>query len=239
MWYKVNKIRVGTQQVRPSGWIPNDNTLLYLPLQSDVVDKSWQSTTRVFSSSWISYTTVGWVPSIHIGTTWWLLLTTPNPLVTSNTANQTISVLVYVTSQSSSSSRKILEFAIKDKEHTMLHLSSNWYYWYYWESAWSVATPSWSIIANQRVHIVATTDSSSKKIYINWSLSASWAWSNTPRWIRPNSTEQSQTIFNVRWWLTGSQWLNWNARELIIEDKMWSAADVSKYYQRIKAKLWF
>ena len=43
MWYKVNKIRVGTQQVRPSWWTPWSNTLFYLPLESDTTDHSWRN----------------------------------------------------------------------------------------------------------------------------------------------------------------------------------------------------
>lgn len=220
-------------------WTPNENTLLYLPLEEDVVDKSWK-TWRTFTTSWITYTTVWWVKSAHIGTTGWAYLTAPNPLVNSSIdkTKQTISVLYYVTSQTSSTRRNIIEFSkyweeyfgLVLKENTTLVQYNDSYSWY---GSWT------TILANQWNHVVVTADTTNRYIYINWQLAWSWSsWSNPPRWSRSSSSEQNQWIFTNRW-TSYAQWLNWNARELIIEDKMWSADDVSKYYQRIKAKLWF
>ena len=59
MWYKVNKIRVGTKIVRPET-IPLNWLLWYRPLQSDLKDASWNGK----DWSWYSWTgnfvTVGW-----------------------------------------------------------------------------------------------------------------------------------------------------------------------------------
>lgn len=238
MWYNIKKNYVGTQQVRPSGWTPNENTLLYLPLQSDVVDKSWK-TGRTFTTSWLSYTTVGGVPSVHVWTTWWIYLTAPNPLASSSIdkTKQTISICYYVTSQTSSTRRSLFEFAKYWEEYFSLVLKENTTILQYSGGTW---VGSWTtIVANQWNNVVVTSDTTTRNIYINWQLAWSWSpWSNPPRWSWNNTSEEAQWILTVRgWWYNQS--LNWNARELIMEDKLWSAEDVSKYYQRIKAKLWF
>ena len=45
MWYKINKIRVGTQQVRPDTWTPWPNTLWYWTFDdmnaNQITDVSW------------------------------------------------------------------------------------------------------------------------------------------------------------------------------------------------------
>jgi len=219
-------------------WTPNDHTLLYLPLESDVVDRSWKSW-RTFTTSWLSYTTVGGVHSVHVWTNWWAYLTAPKPIVTPSVSKQTISILTYVTSQQTSDRRDILEWRVQNNVWTVLAFE-----WgtteirAFWDSVWDMLSAN--IIANQRMHIVLTNCSEWKKLYLNWQLVSSWAWVSSPRWSWAYSYEQSQWILCRRggdywWWLS----LNGNARELIAEDTIWSAEDVSNYYQRIKTKLWF
>lgn len=219
-------------------WTPWANTLLYLPLESDVVDKSWKSW-RTFGTNSLTYTTVGWVQSVHVGTSWWILLTAPKPIVTPSVSKQTISILTYVTSQQTSARRIILEWRVQNNVWTVLAFE-----WgtteirAFWDSVGD--TVSANIIANQRMHIVLTNCSEWKKLYLNWQLVSTWAWVSSPRWSWAYSYTQNQWIFTRRdgdywWWLS----MNGNARELIAEDTIWSAEDVSNYYQRIKAKLWF
>lgn len=239
MWYKVNRIRVGTQQVRPSyEWQPWSNTLLYLPLESDVVDKSWKSW-RTFTTNSLSYTTVWGVQSIHVWTSWGIYLTAPKPIVTTSVSNQTVSILVYFTSSTTSSRRMILEWRVQNSVGTVLAAEANTTeIRAFWDSVWD--TVSANITANQRLHIVLTNCADGKKMYLNWQLASSWAWSSAPRWSRWYSYSNNQWIFARRdgdywWWLS----LNGNARELICENIIWSAEDVSNYYKRIKAKLGF
>ena len=217
-------------------WQPWANTLLYLPLESDEVDQSWK-TGRTFSTSWISYTTVWWVKSAHVGASWWAYLTAPKPIVYNSVSQQTISVLYYVTSNYSSSRRQIIEFADQSdeyfnvalKEYTTVvqYSDSNSWYW------------SWTtIVANQWNHVVVTWDSSARKIYINGSLAWTWSWSRYPWWSWWKGYQEYQWILCNRDWGYGGA-LNWNARELILEDKVWTAQEVAEYYTWIKAKLWF
>ena len=43
MGYKLQKIYVWSQQVRPSGWQPWANTLAWYPLETDTKDYSWNN----------------------------------------------------------------------------------------------------------------------------------------------------------------------------------------------------
>lgn len=234
----IDKIDLVDAYVGKPDWKPWSNTLLYLPLEEDVVDKSWK-TWRTFTTSWISYTTVWWVKSIQTWSTWWVYLTAPNPLASSSIdkTKQTISVCYYVTSQQSSSRRILCEFAkqwdeyftlVLKEDTTLVQYSDGWT-WY-----WSWTT----IVANQWNNVIVTADTTERNIYINWQLAWTWsAWTDAPRWVWTSSSQQAQWILCRR---NGdyNQGLNWNARELIIEDKMWSANDVLQYYQYITNKLW-
>lgn len=235
MWNKIQRIYIGTNLVRPT-WKPNANTLLYLPLESDVVDKSGKSW-RTFTTSWISYTTVGGVPSVHIGNSWGISLTAPNPIVTTASTQQTISFLVYFSDGVISSRRGVLWFTKQnnmDVQFSVLENTSKLNL--YGASSW--ATQVQILEQWVRKHIVCVNSSAWAYVYVNGVLISTATWSSTPRWVYGSSYEQSQTIWNVRDGLSASQWLRGNMRELIFEDRTWTAQDVANYYIWIKGKLW-
>ena len=215
-------------------WQPSANTLLYLPLESDFVDMSWQWATRTFFTSWLSYTTIWWVPSMHVWSTWWALLTSPYPLVTTATTEQTVSVLIYVTTQQSSSRRNVFEFRVQGDISCAIMIMEN-------TSnimvSWNWDTITAPITANSWMHIVLTNSSAWINLYKDWVLVSSWTGSATPRWNRAQPYENNQTLFNARDWLSSSQALNWNARELIMENRVWTAQEVSDYYTWITGQL--
>ena len=245
MWYKLKRILiypdgVTEKQVYPKyEWKPDaSRTLLYLPLESNTNDYSGNS--RTTSATSVTFTTVGWVQSAHVWTSWWIIVT-PNGFINHSTPYMTTSALVYVTSQTTSARRNVFEWAIQNTLYFATKLvenSSNI------QVDWGNSNvASNSIIPNSWMHIVHTCWTPwtwYSKMYINWVLvgTASMASDAYPRWNRPNSYQQSQTVLNWRGWVSASQWLNWNAREIIFENIEWSDEDVSKYYQRIKNKLW-
>lgn len=60
MWNKIQKIYIGSNLVRPPTWKREPDasrTLLYLKLENNVTDSSWNNVS--VSSSWISYSTAG------------------------------------------------------------------------------------------------------------------------------------------------------------------------------------
>lgn len=219
-------------------WTPNaSRTLLYLPLESNTNDYSGNNRTCTPTS--VTFTTVGWVQSAHVGTTGWIIVT-PTTFITHSLNYKTTSCLIYVTELSSSNRRNVWEFAIQNTNMPLLNIkeSTNWVIkagsWYTFDSE----VPN-KLSINTWTHIVETMGDWVQKIYINWELASTSTYSSWYTWgSRPNSYEQSQTILNSRKWVSTSQWLNWNAREIIFENILWSDEDVQNYYQQIRAKLW-
>ena len=60
MWYKVNKIYVGTQQVRPV-WKPWSNTIAYYPLTSTTTVNDMSGNNRNLTNHSVSFNTYDWV----------------------------------------------------------------------------------------------------------------------------------------------------------------------------------
>ncbi len=226
------------KQIRPSWWKPWANTLLYLPLKSDVVDKSWKSW-RTFTTSWVSYTTVGGVQSFHVGTTWWIKLTAPYPLQSDITKPLTVSVLIYRTW---TWDWNVLDMASTGYQRLSCTIRS----WNIWIAPWEFTSSTDNFYVKlttpqetyKRLLITYTISTTATKLYIDWVLKKSWNWWRYPRSLWNRTRDNSQWIFCTR--DVNNYWsgLNGNARELIIEDKEWSAEDVSKYYQQIKKELW-
>lgn len=220
-------------------WEPDaSRTLLYLPLESNTNDYSWNNRTCTPTS--VTYTTVGGVVSAHVDNNWWILLQPDNFITKTTSTWATLSALVYVTSQTSSARRYIWEWAKQNNAQFFSLINNNVsYYTIWWGNAVQVSSNSWTVIANKRNHILYTVDSTAQKLYINWTLAITWSWTSYPRWNPSAVNDQWQYVLCSRFWPNNSQSLNWNAREIIWENIVWSSDDVTKYYQRIKAKLWF
>lgn len=222
-------------------WLPNANTLLYLPLESDIVDKSWKSW-RTFTTNWLTYTTVWWVQSVHIWSTGWIKLTTPYPLVPkTDTYPCTVSVFVYITN--TSTNRSILDMAATNWNRQGLGFdTSNKLYMSVYNDIndSNYVKLETTLVPSQWNNIIYTITKTSSKLYVNWVLVASWVGNtNYPRWNWPYSHDNTQWIFCVRDVNNYGRWLDWNARELIMEKVEWSAQEVADYYTTIKDKLWF
>ena len=229
-------------QVRPVVYKrePTANTLLYLPLKSDIVDQSWQSTTRTLTSSWISFTTAWWLNCISIWSTWWLKLTSPYWLQSDLAKPITVSLLLYRTT---TASWKILDMAAQNSNRQHFDFTSSGQlemFVYNHNNDSSYAKLYANFTTYQWNHVVYTITKTASNLYVNWVLISNWQWNPTyPWWLRPYSRDNTQAIFCDRTVNQYYSWLNWYARELIMEQVEWSADDVSNYYTWIKAKLWF
>lgn len=218
-------------------WKPDaSRTLLYLPLESNATDYSGNN--RETSPSWITYTTVWWVPSAHVGSTWWITVIS-TWFIDHSTPYMTMSALCYVTSSSQSNNRYVVWWAMQNKASVEICIVRSWHWTYPNKYLANNLCNWWDIIANQWIHIVVTGTSTQYKIYINWVLKDTQTNSSGySRWNWSYSYENSQTLLNARDGVSSNQALNWNTREIIFENVEWSADDVSKYYQFIKNKLW-
>ena len=233
MWYKIKKIYQWTNQVRPSGWAPDaSRTLLYLPLESDATDMSWNS--RTTSANSVTYTTVGWVKSAHVWSGWWISVW--GSFLSQSISKRTISCLVYWTSQYNSHRRAMCNTFWSTSNMGLLGKESTSYIqWWTWWVGISTESPSNAYPANQRFHIVWTWEdwANNNKLYINWEVVATANGTSIPRWYSGGSW------YYVMRTDTNDESLDGNMREMIWENVVWSAEDVSNYYNRIKAKLWF
>lgn len=217
---------------------PTTDTLLYLPLESDVVDMSWKSW-RTFTTSSISYTTVWWVQSIHVWTSWWIKLTSPYPLQSDITKPLTVSVLIYRTW---TWNWNILDMASTGHQRLNCTIRS----WNIWIAPWEFNSSTDNFYArlstpqetNKRFLITYTISTTATKLYIDWELKQSWNWWRYPRSYWNRNRDNTQWILSDRSVWTYNTWLNWNARELIIEEKERTADDISSYNSYIKNKLW-
>jgi len=240
MWYKVNKIYVGTQQVRPSWWKPDaSRTLLYLPLESNATDQSWNN--RSTTASWITYTTNGWVMSAKNSWSGYINLTTSaaNYLLPS-TWEATVNVRIYRTSNDTSKNRRIFEWEVQNKIWMHFQILTSTYYpslTTTWSSDkwWAFGTTS--IAINTWVNLCLRIKNGSAECFINWQYV--WVQSNlNNNWFGAwaNSSEQGCRLFANR---TGTNnQLLWAAREFIYENTYWSNTDISNYYNRSKRELW-
>ena len=222
-------------------WTPDaSRTLLYLPLENNTNDYSGNSRTCTPTS--VTFTTVGWVKSAHVWTTGGIIVT-PTNFITTSTKYKTVSVLVYWASSQTSARRNIWEWAIQNAIFIWLcaYENSTKINFFSWNTVWNQPNTYMNDIANKWSLITETVGDGVQKFYINWELKQTNTYSSAlpAWWNRTNSYEQSQTIFNARNWVSASEWLNWNAREIIFENVLWSDEDVANYYNRIKAKLWF
>ena len=201
-------------------WKPSANTLLYMPMETNLTDMSWNWRTASWSN--ISFTTLWWISCASWNGSNSKVSITPLWFCDyNNDTYWTVSMLIYLRSISTSwVYTKALEFAVQNKTLFMFWWSQiNWW-------------------LNQWLHVVRTWNKNTweVKYYINWEYKEWFNDSYSPRWKWTNSYEQWQYLFSSRGW--NNNRMNWWMRELIIENKLRSDADITKYCNRIKNKLW-
>ena len=222
LWYRLSKIYVGQTQVRPKPWFtPWANTLAYLKLENDANDSSWNSHNGTASN--ITYTTLS---------TWKKVATfAGNSTIVLNSSLFsswvfTCNIYVYWTWFGTSELNVIMWNANSD---------SQWYYSdHYWGTLrWCVnntiiqntgyVTDTWFLYT-------ITHDGSTIRMYKNWSLLTTVSYSWTTYTVR-NFYLWYRAYGNDRYW-------KWYMSEFICENRVWSDADISAYYNKTKWNYW-
>ena len=220
-------------------WQPWANTVAYYPLTSNttVNDMKGSWTAYNLTNSWVSFGTYNWVDCANFN---WSAYLSRTALSEFSSAPFTISLYVYYPALPTTS------------QVSMIYISQNdtggWYRWFnlwmlnhssmphwqdyrfevlpwWWLFSWSQAQASWW------VHIVWIYNNGIAYLYVNWALSNSWSKSYT-YW--PNSW------FNIGCQVLGDQgnYLLWNISEVIIENKAWTAQEISGYFNLTKSNYW-
>jgi hypothetical protein len=236
MWYKVNKIRVGTKQVRPET-IPTSWLLWYRPLQSDLKDASWNwkdwswySGTGSFGTQWNykwAYVTRAssspWKSTQHIVT----------PVVRSSLP---ISICVWICYTQMSDSYWLWRGSFTSQNPNAQYFITQWLRSADNKNPYAVVNnvgyklSSSAPTANTWYFIVITYDWSSLKYYLNGSLTNTlsssanniwdWAFRFWCAWYDGNE--------HAYWWTT------WYIRHCAIYNRVLTDAEVLQFYNNTK-----
>ena len=229
MWYKVNKIYVGTQQVRPAGWTPGSNTIAYYPLTSSstIQDKSWNDRNLINTGS-VVFWTYQWVNCAYFN--WTSNSQLYNTSISfSAYPTQTVLVWMYISWTSTSvyqtiyhtwTTAKTGKLGSWFKYWTWICIWS-WYWWYESIKSWNI-NGSWHLLVN-------VTNWTSSTQYLDWALYQSLT----------NSLSYTQTWLYI-WWAqqSSSERLSWYESEFIVESKVRTAQEIQDYYNNTKSNYW-
>ena len=207
------------------GWQPWANTLVYMPFswnyddtQGNTVTQSWTAGTYATTQQWEQYMVTAWWPSsnntlLTISSLNWL------------TWNGNWTVSCWVNPTNNGNLKVIRGYGMN---------SSTWWTWLIltWSNeivifvyagdinTWITITPEvWN-------NIVFTHSSWTNKVYVNWSL--------------VDTRSKNFTFYNSRLWMLAdpnnwSNGMNGWFDEMIIEDKEWTAQEISDYYDQTKS----
>ena len=213
--------------VTPSQWWqPWPNTVAYYPLTSvsTVNDMSWNSHTLTNSN--VTFGVNQWVDcAVSSGSNYLYANITSIPLWSSA---RTMSVWVYINSMTNSAEYNTIGYGTNGA-HESFQLYQSGYNNISLRLYYDDALASWNSDWYQNwINIMATYDGSTARLYVNWeqkatsnvSLSTSWSTFYIWKHFVPNGT-------------------NWYISEVIIEDKCWTAQDISNYYDQTKWDYWY
>jgi len=214
-------------------WKPWANTIAWYKFEWDAKDYSWNW--YDLTANWnVSYTTLNWRQVVYMqGSSSWnsTKLQSAN-FARSATIPSTYSIWCRTNTTSGSYPNQYILFqsvqnaSPRNRQWIMtarwngdyrIWLTSNswldtWIYPYKWDNTFH--------------HIVATIDTSTSKLYVDGVNVYTWSWTSSisyTNWINVWSND------NTYYWFNGYIW------DAILESKIWSAEDVSNYYNSTKS----
>lgn len=205
-------------------FIPWANTLLYLPLNSDLLDH-WPNNISV-TNNWVTLSDSKWVfnGSSYLWITWFNTYLTNTPFTVSfwinvsSFANQDAWIIIW----SQEISWTWYWWNIVTRTDKRIRLETQW--------GWTNIFATW-LSTNTWYYVVWVFTSTTKYIYLNWSLVTS-ASSVTPTFI---------SRLDI-WYNRGNQYVssyfNGSLSQIIIESKERTAQEIQDYYNNTKANYW-
>jgi len=229
MWYKLNRIMMWVngveKQVRPSGWQPWANTLLYLPLENDTLDHSWGT---AYNPTWsITFTTLSsWKKVGYINWNNFLL----NSDFPSLKMDMTVSFWINPTSQKWEYQPAFWQYKAFSNYNIWAFCRAgesswtNFYFWTFSADTWNINLSWWNLIT------ITYTSSWTVIVYKNWTQVATrnspynwWNWYQI--WGRYD-TGSSRTQLTAY------------MSEIFVENRVRTAQEVADYYNQTKANYW-
>lgn len=224
-WYKIKRILVGTQQVRPSEWKPWANTLWYWTLNWNANDLSGNGNN--WTVNWtITYDTVGTMQVANFWGSWYVTIPglwtltwslTVNLWMKSSQASQKEVPIVALVAQTDN---KNLSFAVDYGNATIFR----------WNGSTVQSCQSNTVVNNWYWHnIVTTVNWSTQTVYVDWV----YKWTLTCSYDIISYSNYSSFWVNGR--RPSSVKYNWLLSNIIIENKARTAQEIQDYYNQTKS----
>lgn len=226
MWYKVKRILVGTNKVRPIPFTPSSDTICYYKFNWNMNDSSGNNKNLSIYS---------WTPTYWTESWWGKYIYFPNNCWT-NYWNDTITY-----------SNTTLSFWYKGTNwYDYKPIIEIWASWYdiYWRISWNIQfeymtsrwgiPPTYSAWNNWHYYCVIRDSSNTSKIYVDWNTIPIWSW--TGSW---SGTREVRFRFNNYWDTDSSSNCNtWYLWEVIFEKKAWDITDMTNYFSKMRSDYW-
>ena len=226
MWNKIQRIYIGTNQVRPVyKWEPWANTVAYYKFVNDINDYSWNG----YNLTW------AWNYSDNMITSTSTLYYNWNTLLGQDYSGD-FSFLVWADFSNTASNAQFM--LVRDNSaRPCCWISQTWgafiYKGYSQSGYWWVTCPSsWEYSPSGIHHVALVRSGDTFYSYLDWVQNPDtvtmsgyiWAWnSNTEKWPKFGYSQNSLTTHaQVRMW------------ETIIENRGWSSTEMLEYFKWTK-----
>lgn len=225
----IKEIYLWTTKVRPEKWKPWANTVLYCPLEDDILDHSWNHTMSLTNTTY-------W--TVAKDSTWfymfsWGYISSESYAWPTSAATLSVWVKRLTKTTWDPSRERWLDTHYRGSSpyHCWLALDACWQYGT-WVTSWTVENTMTAIPIGTWTLFTLTYDSSSwAKVYKNATLERS----------NSNTSGLRNLSLPTFIWATnpyGNQFIYGYMSDVIIEDKAWTATEISDYYNLTKWNYW-
>lgn len=235
-WYKIQKIYVGTNQVRPKAWKPWSETIAYYPLTSETTVNDMSGNNRNLTNKWGTFGTYEWVSCVYVGGSSRYLYINDSWMPTWNSA-RTFAFWHYNLNSSPTRNAEpfIVQWTLSTNKILMLYTwdsgssSTNSYYnqitqYWTWATFWTSPRGEW--VCN-----VVTYDWAKFTWYVNWTSTGTWTYT-----IATNGTRLS--IWCAVQWTSVWNAFNWYMSKVVLSSGVRTAQEISDYYNSTKSDYW-
>ena len=215
-------------------WHVSANTLLYLPMQTDLADH-WPLSISITNENSVNIASGIWWATIPVWNFW--TSSVSRRLSFNNsvymTWTWTISVFAYFNDITWNASNQWFFVQWTNSDNHWLHFwvnhsDSRWllvaFYWNDYADTWIIPSKQ------TRYHFVATYNWNwTVKIYRNWVLQKTWSW-----------TKFAWNLYTAKVWSRprDTSYFNWYMSKLIVENYEWSQQDITKFLAKYKSLYW-
>ena len=239
MWYKVKRIMMWQnweeKQVRPYRFNPTSSTILYCPLKDDTADYS--SNHYTITQSWtITKSDIGY----QFGSNGRSYLSTPSVTLDGKLSPLTISFYQnYTVSEQTGVSYIIISKYYGSNSSPYIIFNIGYYNpnntkcaYMIWNTSNQLKQLDASAWTNWWWHnIICTLSWWTMKIYVDWLLDNTLTWVWTPKVV-------NTPIYIWAYQGSNNEYFVWKLSDIIIENKEWTATEISNYYNQTKSNYW-